>query len=559
MLTHIDIKNFVLIEQLSLDLNAGLTVITGETGAGKSIIMDAIELALGQRADNLTVRQGADQCEITLIFDVQQNSAAEEWLTTHELNSDDECIIRRVISSDGRSRATINNVPSPLQQIKDLASILINIHGQHQHQALLKRSYQRELLDAYANHFELSNQVSILYNAWNTIQTELNSLLNDQQDHSAEITLLTDQIAELEACELQADTYERLDLEHKQLASIDSQLLHLNQAYQLLSQQEDGNVLDQLDLIERALHSEKNLLPQLNNGLELVNSAVLSLQEANSELEKILSSLEPNPERLLEVEKRLEKIHHFSRKHRIKANDLHTVQESLETRLHSLIHSEARANELKMQLDKVNVDYQKAAEQLSSSREKAATKLSKAISAQMQELSLSGATLKIEVQPQHQSRPHPDGQDLIEFLVQTNPNQPLNSLSKVVSGGELSRISLAIHVTTGQQMTIPTQIFDEVDVGIGGPTASIVGELLRQLGTQSQILCITHLPQVAANGHDHLYVCKNTDKNKAFTTIIRLSREQRAQELARMLGDLTLNANAIAHAENLLSNAEAIS
>jgi len=559
MLTHIDIKNFVLIEQLSLDLNAGLTVITGETGAGKSIIMDAIELALGQRADNSTVRQGADQCEITLIFDVQKNSAAVEWLTAHELNSDDECIIRRVISSDGRSRATINNVPSPLQQIKDLASILINIHGQHQHQALLKRSYQREFLDAYANHFELSNQVKLFYDSWNLIQTELNSLLNDQQDHSAEITLLTDQIAELDACELQPDSYERLDLEHKQLASIDSQLLHLNQAYQLLSQQEDGNVLDQLDLIERALQSEKNLLPQLNNGLELVNSAALSLQEANSELEKILSALEPNPERLLEVENRLEKIHHLSRKHRIKANDLHSLQETLEIRLHSLIHSETRATELKMQLDKVNADYQKAATQLSSSREKAATKLSKAISAQMQELSLSGANLKIEVQPQLNSTPRADGQDIIEFLVQTNPNQPLNSLAKVVSGGELSRISLAIHVTTGQQMTIPTQIFDEVDVGIGGPTATIVGKLLRQLGTQSQILCITHLPQVAANGHDHLYVYKNTDKNKASTTIIRLSREQRAQELARMLGDLTLNANAIAHAENLLSNAEAIS
>ena len=558
MLTHIDIKNFVLIDHLALDLNAGLTVITGETGAGKSIIMDAIELALGQRADNLTVRQGTDQCEITLLFDLRNVPSALEWLTAHELASDDECIIRRVISSDGRSRATINNVPSPLQQIKDLAAILINIHGQHQHQALLKRGYQRELLDAYADHPKLTEQVRALYEAWHKTQTELSSILNDQQDHSAEIMLLTDQIAELEACELQADTYDQLDFEHKQLAAVDTQLLHLNHAYQLLSQEDSGNLLEQLDVIERELQGQKTLLPQLNNILEMVNNASVQLQETNSELEKIVSSLEPNPERLSQVEKRLEKIHHLSRKHRVKANELHTLQATLETRLNSLIHSEARVTELTQQLEQLNDNYQKVAEQLSTSREKAALKLSKAITTQMQELSLGGGTLKIDVQAQHNTTPRADGQDNIELLVRTNPNQPLNNLAKVVSGGELSRISLAIHVTTGQQMTIPTQIFDEVDVGIGGPTATIVGKLLRQLGTQSQILCITHLPQVAANGHHHLYVSKNTDEKSALTTITALSREARAQELARMLGDLTLTANAIAHAENLLANAEVI-
>jgi DNA repair protein RecN (Recombination protein N) len=288
----------------------------------------------------------------------------------------------------------------------------------------------------------------------------------------------------------------------------------------------------------------------------MVNNASLQLQETNSELEQLLSSLEPNPERLFQVEKRLEKIHHLSRKYRIKANELHTLQATLEARLNTLIHSEARVTELTKQLEQLNADYQKVAEQLSASREKAAVKLSKAITTQMQDLSLGGSSLKIDVQAQHNSTPRADGQDNIEFLVRTNPNQPLNNLAKVVSGGELSRISLAIHVTTGQQMTIPTQIFDEVDVGIGGPTATIVGKLLRQLGTQSQILCITHLPQVAANGHHHLYVSKNTDKKAALTTITALTREARAQELARMLGDLTLTANAIAHAENLLANAE---
>jgi DNA repair protein RecN (Recombination protein N) len=556
MLTHIDIKNFVLIDHLTLDLNAGLTVITGETGAGKSIIMDAIELALGQRADSMTVRQGADQCEITLLFDVRKVTAAQEWLSGHDLSSDDECIIRRVISSDGRSRASINNVPCPLQQIKDLAALLINIHGQHQHQALLKRTYQRQLLDAYADHPKFVDQVATLYSAWHKTHTELSSILNNQQDHSAEIALLTDYISELEACDLQPNTYELLDQEHRQLAAVDTQLLNLNQAYQLLSQQDEGNLLEKLYVIEHQLQEQKLLLPQLNNLLGMLNNASVLLQETNSELEQLLSSLEPNPERLFQVEKQLEKIHHLARKHRIKASELHTLQANLQQRLHSLINSEARVAELTQQLEQHNANYQKVALQLSASREKAASKLSKAITTQMQELSLGGGALKIEVQPQLNSQPRAEGQDNIELLVRTNPNQPLNSLAKVVSGGELSRISLAIHVTTGQQMTIPTQIFDEVDVGIGGPTATIVGKLLRQLGSQSQILCITHLPQVAANGHHHLYVSKSTDKKAAVTKITALSREARAQELARMLGDLTVTANAIAHAENLLTNAE---
>jgi DNA repair protein RecN (Recombination protein N) len=556
MLTHIDIKNFVLIDHLALDLNAGLTVITGETGAGKSIIMDAIELALGQRADSMTVRQGTEQCEITLLFSVNTHSPAYEWLSAHDLASDDECIIRRVISNDGRSRASINNVPCPLQQIKDLAALLINIHGQHQHQALLKRSYQRQLLDAYANHPTLTHKVTTLYEAWHKTHTELSSILNNQQDHTAEIALLTDQIAELEACELQADTYELLDLEHRQLAAVDTQLIQLNQAYQLLSQQDDSNLLEKLFAIEQALQEQSKLLPQLNNVLGMLMNASVLLQETNSEIEHLLSSLEPNPERLFQVEKRLEKIHHLARKHRIKATELHSLQATLQERLHALVNSEARVAELQGELEKLNADYQIVASQLSASREKVALKLSKAITAQMQELSLGGGELKIDVQAQHNTMPRADGQDNIELLVRTNPSQPLNALSKVVSGGELSRISLAIHVTTGEQMTIPTQIFDEVDVGIGGPTATIVGKLLRQLGTQSQILCITHLPQVAANGHHHLFVSKNTHKKSALTKITALTREARAQELARMLGDLTVTANAIAHAENLLANAE---
>ncbi len=558
MLTHIDIKNFVLIEKLSLDLNAGLTVITGETGAGKSIIMDAIELALGKRAEAMTVRQGADQCEITLFFDALKVPAAQSWLNAHELASDDECIIRRVISSDGRSRATINNIPCPLQQIKDLAILLINIHGQHQHQALLKRNYQRQLLDAYANHPTLTEQVTALYEDWHKTHTELSSILNNQQDHSAEITLLTDQISELAACDLQENTYESLDQEHRQLASVDTQLLRLNQAYQLLSQQEEGNLLEQFYVIEHTLQEQQTLLPQLNNILEMLSSASVQLQETNSELEHLLSSLEPNPERLFELEKRLEKIHHLSRKHRIKANDLYTLQTQLEHRLNSLVHSEARITELSQELELLNTRYQTVASQLSASREKAAQRLSKAITTQMQDLSLTGGAVKIDVQAQLNAQPRADGQDNIEFLVRTNPSQPFNAMAKVVSGGELSRISLAIHVTTGQQMTIPTQIFDEVDVGIGGPTATVVGKLLRQLGMQSQILCITHLPQVAANGHHHLFVSKSTAKKEAITNIAALTREQRADELARMLGDLTITANAIAHAENLLTNAEVI-
>ncbi len=558
MLTHIDIKNFVLIDHLSLDLNSGLTVITGETGAGKSIILDAIELALGQRAENMIVRRGSDQCEITLLFSVDKNSPAYEWLESHDLASDDECIIRRIITSDGRSRASINTVSCPLQQIKELANLLINIHGQHQHQALLKRHYQRQLLDTYANHPVLLEKVFTLYQAWKKTFDELSSIRDNKKDHTLEINLITDQIAELEECDLKPGAYELLDQEQRQLAAIDTQLIHLNNAHQLLSQQDEDNLLDKLYVIEHEIQEQKKLLPQLDNLLEMLNNASMLLHETNSELERLLSTLEPDPDRLSQLEKRLEKIHHLARKHRIKPNELHSLQNTLQERLHSLVHSEARIAELSAELEKINGNYQRAAQQLSDSRSKAATKLSKIITSQMQELSLGGGALKIEIHAENKDQPRSEGLDEIEFLVCTNPSQPLNPLSKVASGGELSRISLAIHVATGQQMTISTQIFDEVDVGIGGPTATIVGKLLRQLGTQSQILCITHLPQVAANGHHHFYVSKNSDKKSATTLITVLNREERAQELARMLGDLTVTSNAIAHAENLLTNAEEI-
>lgn len=558
MLNHIDIKNFVLIDHLSLDLHSGLTTITGETGAGKSIILDAIELALGQRAENMIVRQGAEQCEITLLFSVNKNSPAFEWLNSHDLTSDEECIIRRVITSDGRSRASINTVNCALQQIKELANLLINIHGQHQHQALLKRQYQRQLVDNYANHPALLDQVSTFYHAWRKTYDELKSIWDNQQDHTSEITLLNEHIAELEDCDLKADTYELLDLEQRQLAAVDSQLIHLNQAHQLLSQHDEENLLDKLYIIEHALQEQKKLLPQLDNLLGMLNNASMLLHETNSELERLLASLEPDPQRLSQVEKSLEKIHHLARKHRIKPNELHTLQNTLQARLHSLIHTEERIAELTAQLETLNTNYQRAAQKLSESRIKAAVKLSKVITTQMQELSLGGGTFKIEIHADQNSQPRVEGLDDIEFSVCTNPSQPLSPLSKVASGGELSRISLAIHVATGQKMTIPTQIFDEVDVGIGGPTASIVGKLLRQLGTQSQILCITHLAQVAANGHNHLYVSKSSDKKSATTNITPLNREERAKELARMLGDLTVTSNAIAHAENLLTNAETI-
>lgn len=556
MLTHLSITNFVIIDHVTLDLQSGLTVITGETGAGKSIIMDALELALGSRTEGNVVRQGCERAEIAVCFDVTANADALAWLATHEIEVDEECIIRRVIHGDGRSRASVNGVPVTLQDIRELTQNLITIHGQHQHQALPTRTYQRKLLDSAAKNDKLCAQVTAIYHQWQQTQTQLAELATSMRDNSAEIELLEYQVAELDELAIAAGEYETLDQEHRQLSQVDTQIENLNTAMQLLNSSSEGAITDRLYNVQRALQTQNNL-PELPDLLQMIHNASILLQESTATLHKLLERLEPDPVRLQELEARISLIHRLARKHHIEPRHLHRKHSELQQKCDQLRNSDAIIVKLRETLHKLQEDYLKAAKLLSKSRQKAAKPLAEAITTQLQELSLTGARLCINITPEPDNSPAPHGLDSIEILFSANPGQPLAPLSKVASGGEISRIGLAIHVITNHA-NCPTMVFDEVDVGIGGTTAAIVGRLLRQLATQTQIFCITHLPQVAANGHDHWHVSKHTQNQITTTHIEKLATEARAQELARMLGGINLSADAIANAKTLLADAEAL-
>lgn len=553
MLTHITIDNFVLIDHVDIDLSEGLTIITGETGAGKSIIMDALELALGSRIEGQVVRQGSDRSDITVCFDITQNADAGAWLAQHEIDAAEECIIRRTISTDGRSRATINGIPMTLQHIRDLTNFLITVHGQHQHQALVTRQYQRKLLDESANNFSLCEKVAALHQEWQATQNKLNALTHSQHDNSAEIELLDYQIAELDELSLQEGEYELLDQELHQLSHVDDQIQHLNFSLQVLNQNEDGAIADRLFCVERELQSQQQHLPELTDLITMINNATMLVQESAVVLQRLLDRLEPNPVRLQELETRITLIHRLARKHHVDPHALHTTHAELKNQVYQLRNADTLILQLREQLANIKRDYSTAAKKLTTHRQNAAKPLSKNITQQLQLLSLTGATLVINVTANPESPPTQHGQDTIEFLFSANPGQNLAPLSKVASGGEISRIGLAIHVVTVTSANGPTLVFDEVDVGIGGPTAAIVGRLLRQLGLQTQILCITHLPQVAANGHHHWHVSKQSHKNITTTHIECLNAENRAKELARMLGGIDLTDEPIANAKALLA------
>ncbi|MDQ2994753.1 MAG: DNA repair protein RecN [Pseudomonadota bacterium] len=553
MLTHITIDNFVLIDHVAIDLIAGLTIITGETGAGKSIIMDALELALGSRIEGQVVRQGAERSDVTVCFDITHNTDARAWLASNDIEAQEECIIRRTINTDGRSRATINGIPMTLQHIRDLTNYLITVHGQHQHQALVTRQYQRKLLDESANNFALCEKVAALHQQWQTTQNKLTELNGSQHDNSAEIELLEYQIAELDELTLQEGEYALLDQEHHQLSHVDDQIQRLNFALQLLSQNDDGAIVDRLFSIERELQSQQHHLPELTDLMTMISNATILVQESAAALQRLLDRLEPNPVRLQELETRITLIHRLARKHHVEPHALHSLHAELQSQLYQLRNADSLILQLREQLADITRDYAAAAKKLSVNRQSAAKPLSKNITQQLQHLSLTGATLAINVTTNTESPPTQHGQDTIEFLFSANPGQNLAPLSKVASGGEISRIGLAIHVVTVTHANGPTLVFDEVDVGIGGPTAAIVGRLLRQLGLQTQILCITHLPQVAANGHQHWHVSKHTHNKTTTTHIECLNAETRAKELARMLGGIDLTDEPIANAKALLA------
>jgi len=557
MLIHIHIWNFAIVEQLDIEFESGLTVLTGETGAGKSILLDALNLALGDRADSSVIRHGSDKAEISVTFALHDCPEAGNWLAEHEMQSEDECIIRRTISRNGPSRAFINGIPATVQQLRELGEMLVDLHGQHEHQSLLQRDIQRRLLDDYANHKDLLQQVTTAYDKWLTLQEQWQRLSSANRDRDSRLELLRYQVKELESLNLQPGEAGDLETEHKRLANASHLLQTAQRALGLLDENDETSVHQALNLSHGDISDLARVDSQLQPIADLLNNAIIQVQETISELRHYAENLELDPERLQEVEQRINAMHTLSRKHRIEAEELVSLLPTLQQERDDLEQADIKLDGLQKQIQQAREAFVKAAAKLTQSRKKTAKQLSEKISDAMQSLSLQGGKFEVQLETLPEARWNAQGCETIDFLVSANPGQPVKPLTKVASGGELSRISLAIQVITAQAARIPTLIFDEVDVGIGGRVAEIVGLQLRALGQHRQVVCVTHLPQVAALGHHHLQVSKQTGKDTTITEIKHLDSKQRIDEVARMLGGIEITDQTLSHAKEMIERAQA--
>ncbi|MFG0850609.1 DNA repair protein RecN [Pseudomonas sp. FYR_2] len=557
MLVHLSIHNYAIVEHLDLEIARGMSVITGETGAGKSIMLDALGLALGDRADSGVVRPGTDKADILATFDLVDIPEAHAWLTERDLDNDGLCILRRVITAEGRSRGYINGTPCPLGDLKALGELLIDIHSQHEHQSLLKTDTHRRLLDEYAGAVDLARQVQLAAKRWTQTRLELERLSNSGDEQRARHQLLSYQLEELDNLGLGEHELEHLEQEHKNLTSAEALFGICRQVIDQCSESDSGNVLSaltsSLNRLGAATHSPK----ALGEAANLIASAQIQVEEAVGELNRFLDNFDADPMRLQALEERLDTIYTLARKHRVQPTELPHLQQQLMEEIEGLNASDESIERLGEELAAFAQHYKEKARELSGLRQQAAQQLAGAVEQEIQRLGMPGGRFCIELTPNEGSDLSPHGLEQIELLVSANPGQPLKGLAKVASGGELSRISLAIQVITAQTSRIPTLVFDEVDVGIGGPTAEIVGQLLRRLGERGQVLTVTHLPQVAAQGHHHLFVHKVRNSDTTHTAVASLGKRERVEEVARMLGGIDLTKESLAHARKMVVSGKA--
>ena len=546
MLVNLSIKNFAVVKQLSVNFEAGMTAVTGETGAGKSIAIDALSLCLGERADAGAVRKEATKAEIVAHFNLSGHKAALAWLDEQELvdDEDESCFVRRVISREGRSKAFINGSPVSLQQLKQFGQYLIAIHGQNTHLQLLKDDYQRKLVDQYAAHPALLNSVAEHYRSWKSRQAELKALETQAQQRADRQQLLAYQVKELDEFAIEEGEFIELETEHKRLSNGQTLLEQAQTSFYNLYENDEGNALS---IIQNGLERLSELEEHdsaLTPIIALLNDASIQVEEAARELRGYCDDLEIDPLRLQQVESRYSKAMELARKHAVMPEELFAHHQSLAAEFAELEGDENRLEDLQHEVVEARNQYIKACEALSASRKTAASKLATAIEGQIRQMNMQHACMQIGVE-----------YDVI-IRVSTNAGQPADKLEKVVSGGELSRIGLAIQVLTSDKNATPTMIFDEVDTGISGPTAAIVGSLLRKLGKVSQVMCVTHLPQVAAQAHNQLFVTKFSDGTTTETQMLPLTRQNRIDELARLLAGDKVTDSALANAKELLESAE---
>jgi DNA repair protein RecN (Recombination protein N) len=550
MLTQLSIRNYTTIESLDLELRSGMTVITGETGAGKSIMLDALGLCLGDRADAKTIRSGCDRAEITATFDVHSLPAVRHWLLEHELAAGHEAMLRRVLTSEGRSRAFINGSPVTLQDCSSLGELLVDIHSQHEHQSLLRRAVQRELLDGFAGATELARRVAETAGNWQRANERLQDLREQSDEQTARQQLLAYQVGELEQLALGERELEELEAAQKRLLNASDVLATAQQAGELCDQHEDG-ARQALKLLSSDAHTGHGI----DNIREMLDSAAIQLSEARAELERYVDGIEIDPERLREVEQRLEAIYDIARKHRVMPESLAQHQSALQEELEQLSGSEADIEQLERDCEGLLETYIEQAARLSGMRKTAAGKLRSAVEKRLGALAMGQCQFEVALITRDTLDPHPLGAEQVELRVATNPGTAPQPLGKIASGGELSRISLAIQVVTAEVHTVPSMVFDEVDVGVGGAVAEVVGRLLSDLSNRSQVLCVTHLPQVAAQGEHHLVVSKSDDE-KALSSVQHLrDDEDRVGEIARMLGGVKVTEQTRAHAREMLNSA----
>jgi DNA repair protein RecN (Recombination protein N) len=552
MLAQLTISNFAIVRELEIDFHSGMTAITGETGAGKSIAIDALGLCLGGRAEADMVRRGASRADLCARFALKDTPAAQRWLEENQLESGRECLLRRVISTDGRSRGFINGTAVPLSQLRELGQLLIQIHGQHAHQLLTKPEHQKTLLDGYTGEYALTQLMAGHYRQWHQSCRELAQHQQQSQERAARADLLQYQLKELnEFCPQQGE-FEQIDEEYKRLANSGQLLSTCQHALTVMADGEEANMQSQLYAAKQLVGELVGMDGKLSSVLDMLEEASIQLSEATDELRHYNDRLDLDPNRLFELEQRISRQISLARKHQITPEELPVFYQALLEEQRLLDDSAGSLESLSQTVVEHHQLALETARQLHAARQRSADELTRLITESMHSLSMPHGVFAIDIafDERHLTA---EGADRIEFRVTTNPGQPLQPIAKVASGGELSRIARAIQVITAQKMETPALIFDEVDVGISGPTAAVVGKLLRQLGESTQVMCVTHLPQVAGCGHHHFIVCKETDGEMTETHMHQLDKRARLQELARLLGGSEVTRNTLANAKELLA------
>ena len=551
MLTYLQVRDLAIVSHLELECRSGMTALTGETGAGKSILIDALGLVLGDKADASLIRAGRDRAEILAEIDLNAATDARDWLLEQGLEDEGACVVRRLLVREGRSRAFINGRAVTTAQVRELGERLVDIHGQHAHQSLLRPASQRELLDAYGGHTEQVAAVATAFRTFRDLDQRLTALEAASADRATRLDLLRFQVEELSALGLSVAAIEGLDHEQRRL----SHLGHLQETVgRVLVRLAEGEaaIADQLRRATREIEELTAIDAALSESRELLETATIHAGEAAAGLRRYLDGLDLDPAALQEVELRVGQLHDLARKYRVKPTELPDLLDQRCAELAALEQSDVTLGDLREQRERMWRTYLTAAAELSRARQQAAAHLTETVTRSMQQLGMNGGQFSIQLDPLPEERATASGLERVEMLVSANPGQPLQPLAKVASGGELSRISLAIQVATAECGRVPTLVFDEVDVGIGGGVAEIVGRLLRQLGSSRQVLCVTHLPQVAAQAHYQLRVRKETLDGQTFTRLEPLDERARVDEIARMLGGTEITARTRDHASEML-------